>query len=249
MTVRDEPDPRDGDVELSVIVLAYDEAQNVPWMLEELRDWLEAREPRAEIVFVDDGSRDETGEVARQALQGYPGSRVRHDENRGMGAAIKSGVQVARGEWVTFLPADGQIPPEAIGTLRSVADDSTDVVLSVYDHRDDGVHRKVLSWGVRALIRTVHGVRLRSDGPYLFRRRLFVPEQLPPDTFFLNFEFPIRVLAAGLTVRTVTIPCRPRRAGHSKSTGLRRIAGVAGDLLELRVRRTRETLRRAAGRP
>lgn len=234
--------------ELSVIVLAYDEEQNVPWFLGELRTWLEEHEPQAEVIFVDDGSTDRTGEVARDALDGYPSALVRHDENRGMGAAIKSGVRAARGTWVTFLPADGQIPADAIGTLRLAGDEHTDVVLSVYDHRDDGAHRKVLSWGVRALIRAIHGVRLRSDGPYLFRRRLFVPEQLPPDTFFLNFEFPIRVLAAGLAVRTVTIPCRPRRAGHSKSTGLGRIAGVASDLVELRVRRARETLRRAAGR-
>lgn len=236
------------EVQLSVIVLAYDEKQNVGWMLGELRAWLERHEPKAEIVFVDDGSRDGTGEAAREALRAYPATFVRHDHNRGMGAALKSGARAAKGEWVTFLPADGQIPPEAVGTLREAADERTDVVLSVYDHRDDGVHRKVLSWGVRALIRAVHGVRLRSDGPYLFRRRLFVPEQLPPDTFFLNFEFPIRVLAAGLTVHTVTIGCRPRRAGHSKSTGLGRIAGVARDLLELRARRTRETLQRAAGR-
>lgn len=117
------------------------------------------------------------------------------------------------------------------------------MVLSVYDHRDDGLDRKLLSAGVRALITLVHGVRLRSDGPYLFRRSLFLAEQLPPDTFFLNFEFPIRALAARLRVATVTIPCRPRRAGFSKSTGIRRVLGVARDLLDLRVRRLRELAR------
>jgi len=106
-----------------------------------------------------------------------------------------------------------------------------------------------LSWGVRALITVVHGVRLRSDGPYLFRRALFDPTQLPPDTFFLNFEFPIRAIAAGLRVATVTVPCRPRVAGHSKSTGIARIAGVARDLVSLRARRARESARRALGLP
>jgi hypothetical protein len=85
-------------------------------------------------------------------------------------------------------------------------------------------------------------VRLRSDGPYLFRRALFVPAELPPDTFFLNFEFPIRVLRAGLRVSTATVPCRPRRAGVSKSTGLRRVAGVARDLVALRLRAARRAL-------
>jgi dolichol-phosphate mannosyltransferase len=229
---------------LSVVVLAYDEEDNVRPVLGELRAWLEAHEPHAEVIFVDDGSSDETCSRAAEALEGFPHRIVRHDRNRGMGAGLKTGVRAARGTWITFLPADGQIPPDAIGTLRAAADaDDAQVVLSVYDHRDDGLHRKVLSFGVRALIWVVHGVRLRSDGPYLFRRALFDPDRLVPDTFFLNFEFPIRALAAGVLVRTVTIPCRPRQHGASKSTGLRRIAGVARDLVGLRVRRTREALR------
>ena len=235
--------------DLTVVVLAYDEEENARWMLRELREWLEQNEPASEIVVVDDGSADRTEAEAREALSGFDARFARHERNRGIGAALKTGVGEARGRWVTFLPADGQIPPEAIGTLRDAArSEDADVVLSVYDHRDDGMHRKLFSWGVRALITTVHGVRLRSDGPYLFRRALFDPAQLPPDTFFLNFEFPIRALAAGLRVSTVTVACRRRVAGHSKSTGFARIAGVARDLLELRVRRTREGVRRALGR-
>jgi dolichol-phosphate mannosyltransferase len=231
--------------DLSVVVLASDEAANVPSVLGELRAWLEAHEPRSEVVFVDDGSSDGTADAAARALAGFPHRIERHDRNRGMGAGLKTGVRAAKGPWVTFLPADGQIAPDAIGALRDAARaSSADVVLSVYDHRDDGLHRQVLSFGVRALILLVHGVRLRSDGPYLFRRDLFHAERLAPDTFFLNFEFPIRALAAGVRTRTVTIACRPRRAGQSKSTGVRRIAGVARDLFALRVRRAREAGRR-----
>jgi glycosyltransferase involved in cell wall biosynthesis len=166
-----------------------------------------------------------------------------------MGAGLKTGVAHARSTWITFLPADGQIPPDAIGILRAAAGPDVDVVLSVYDHRDDGLHRKVLSFGVRSLIFAVHGVRLKSDGPYLFRRRLFLPSELPPDTFFLNFEFPIRVLGAGLSVRTVTIPCRPRRSGRSKTAAARTVLYVARDLVELRRRTLRAWIERTTGRP
>jgi glycosyltransferase involved in cell wall biosynthesis len=235
---------------LSIIVFAFDEEENVAAVLGELRAWLTAHEPRSEIVLVDDGSRDRTLEVATAALEGFPHRTARHSTNRGIGAALKTGVALARGEWVTFLPADGQIEPAAVATLRAAAsDDEVDLVLSVYDHRDDGLHRTLLSAGVRALITMVHGVRLQSDGPYLFRRTIFVPDELPPDTFFLNFELPIRALAAGLRVRTVQIACRPRRAGTSKSTGLRRIVGVARDLVDLRRRRTERAFRLWTGRP
>lgn len=241
-----EATPAPSDVDLSVVVFAFDEVESVGPTLDELRAWLEAHEPAAEIVLVDDGSTDGTGEAARAALDGYPATFRRHVRNRGIGAALKTGVLAARGRWVTFLPADGQVPPEAIGALRSRAE-GQDVVLSVYDARDDGALRTVLSAGVRALILAVHGVRLRSDGPYLFRRALFDPDQLASDSFFLNFEFPLRALGAGLRVATVTVPCRPRRAGVSKSARLSRALGVGRDLVALRARLTRDALRRAVG--
>ncbi len=226
---------------LSVIIFAVNEEANIAPVLTELRQWLSANEPSAEIVFVDDGSSDGTSAEAANALSGTPHQLLRHETNRGIGAALKTGVRAAKGAWVTFLPADGQIAPAAIGTLRAAAaQERAEVVFSVYDHRDDGLHRKVLSAGVRALIWMIHGVRMQSDGPYLFRHSHFDPDQLIPDTFFLNFEFPIRVLGADIPATVVTIECRPRRSGHSKSTGLKRIYGVARDLLELRVRRARE---------
>jgi glycosyltransferase involved in cell wall biosynthesis len=226
--------------DLSLVVFAYNEAENIAPVLRELADWLDAHEPNSEIVFVDDGSSDETSERAREALHGRRARVLRHATNRGIGAALKSGVRASSAPWVTFMPADGQIEPAAIATLRSAAaDGAVDVVFSVYDDRRDGLDRKLLSLAVRALIAVVHQVVMRSDGPYLFRRPLFDPEQLQPDTFFLNFEFPIRVVSAGLPYRTVTIRCRPRRAGSSKSAQLGRIVGVARDLVGLRARRFR----------
>lgn len=226
---------------LTLVLFAFDESENVRPVLQELCGWLDTNEPDTEIVFVDDGSRDDTLEVAKATLSGRRARFARHERNRGIGAALKTGVALASAPWVTFMPADGQIEPEAIGVLRAAARaNDVDVVFSVYDHRNDGLDRKILSFGVRALITLVHGVRLQSDGPYLFRRETFDPDVLKPDTFFLNFEFPIRMLAAGRPTRVVTVRCRPRIAGVSKSTGLARIWGVAKDLADLRVRRWRE---------
>ncbi len=242
--LRSRTEPPSSAPSLGIVIFAYNESENVRPILEELSRWLDAHEPDSELIFVDDGSKDDTLEVARSVLSA-PGTRrravcLRHEVNRGIGAALKTGVAACSAEWVTFLPADGQIEPQAIGTLRqAAAGGDVDVVFSIYEDRNDGLDRKLLSFGVRALITLIHGVRVQSDGPYLFKRELFDPEQLKPDTFFLNFEFPIRAQAAGLPTRTVAIRCRPRRAGFSKSTGLKRVLGVARDLLELRVRRTR----------
>lgn len=228
---------------LSLIVFAFNEAESVASVLRELVMWLRRNHGDYEIVFVDDGSTDATLAAAEAELFGCQHRCVRHATNRGIGAAIKTGVAASRGEWITFMPADGQIEPEAIGTLWEKRRASeADVVLSVYESRDDGWHRKVLSAGVRSLITLVHGVRLRSDGPYLFRRSIFEPDDLNPDSFFLNFEFPIRVLAAGLQVETVVIQCRPRLAGSSKSAALSKVTRVAADLVSLRWRRAKRAL-------
>lgn len=226
---------------LSVVVCCFNEEVNVGPVLTELVQWLDEHEPNAEVVFVDDGSTDRSTAVARGILQNRSARFCRHETNRGLGAAVRTGFEAASGQWVTFLPADGQIEPMAIGTLRRAAsaDPAPDLVLSVYDSRNDGLHRKVLSFSVRALITVIHGVRLRSDGPYLARREVFLRYQLPSESFFLNFEFPILAIADDVPYCVTTIRCRPRLQGFSKSTGIKRIVGVATDLLRLRVRRLR----------
>jgi dolichol-phosphate mannosyltransferase len=223
---------------LSLVVFAYNEASNVPAVLPEIVRWLEGRGAPFELLFVDDGSSDGTAEAARAVLAGRPGTRVLgHPRNRGIGAALKTGVAAASLPWVTFLPCDGQIAPQSLATLTERADaGGVSVVFSIYRDRDDGWDRTLLSAGIRGLIWTLFRVPMRSDGPYLFRRELFDPRVLVPDTFFLNFEFPIRMLRQRVSTAVVEIPCLPRRSGRSKSTGLRRITGVARDLVSLRLR-------------
>ena len=230
--------------ELSIVVLAYNEAENVGRVLDELYAW--PWEHTFEVILIDDGSSDGTRNVAQQHLRPTD-KTIRHEHNRGMGAGLKTGAAAAQGRWLTFIPADGQIPPRGIATLARAGDEDVDLVLSVYEDRNDGATRTALSWGVRALIEMVHGVRLRSDGPYLVRRRLFDPAQLQADTFFLNFELPIRAAAAGLRTRTVSMRCRPRMSGKSKTARPGRALRVAGELLAFRGRRLADAMRRAVG--
>jgi glycosyltransferase involved in cell wall biosynthesis len=91
---------------LSVVIPAYNEGDAVHRVIYKIREL----RPRAEIVVVDDGSKDNTAEVARIA-----GARVVvHPYNKGNGAAVKTGLRHATGEVVLLLDADGQHPPEDI---------------------------------------------------------------------------------------------------------------------------------------
>lgn len=91
---------------LSVIIPAYNEGDAVHKVIGKIREL----RPQAEVLVVDDGSTDNTSEVARAA-----GARVvPHPYNKGNGAAVKSGLRAARGDVVLLLDADGQHPPEDI---------------------------------------------------------------------------------------------------------------------------------------
>ncbi len=231
-------DAKGASLPLSLVVFAFNEELNVPTVLPEILAYLRNRKGPWQLVFIDDGSTDETHAKAKEVVGDDPNCVVlRHARNSGIGAALKTAHAACTQEFMTFLPCDGQIPVYEIDKLCNAAvENKVDVVFSVYPHRDDGLHRTILSAGVRGLIYAVHGVQMRSDGPYLTKCSLFNREQLKPDTFFLNFEFPIRVLRQKIRFATVEVQCVPRRAGSSKSTGIKRILGVGRDLIDLKIR-------------
>lgn len=221
---------------LSIIIFAQNERDNVPSVVDELRRWIKSHNETIEIVFVDDGSTDDTFKVAKAELTGCRFRLIRHEYNQGIGVALRSGIRSSSAPLVTFMPADGQIPPTAIDTLwQSMKQNGGRMVFSEYLRRDDGVIRSCLSFGVRALIWLIHGVKLRSEGPYLFHRQDFLELDPKSKTFFLNFEFPILLLRAGYCGQVVQVPCRSRLSGHSKSANLRKIWLVFRELVLMRL--------------
>jgi dolichyl-phosphate beta-glucosyltransferase len=101
-------------VELSVVIPAYDEAARVEPGLRRAAAYLRRRGIAYELLVVDDGSRDETAEVATRA-----GARVlRHDRNRGKGAAVRTGVMASAGARVLLSDADFSTPIEEVEKLE-----------------------------------------------------------------------------------------------------------------------------------
>jgi glycosyltransferase involved in cell wall biosynthesis len=101
---------------VSIVIPAYNEERSIGPLLKELRSFLARRmgEGEFEILAVDDGSRDRTAE----RILDVPGVRlVRHARNRGYGAALKSGVRSAAGEFVITMDADGQHTADHVGAL------------------------------------------------------------------------------------------------------------------------------------
>ncbi len=105
---------------ISIIIPAYNVEGSIGATLNGLRDW----QGRAEIIVVDDGSSDCTGDIARQA-----GMRViRHQHNKGYGAALKTGIRAASGEIIVMMDADGEHNAAQLGCLLDAFGDNDMVV-------------------------------------------------------------------------------------------------------------------------
>lgn len=139
---------------LSIVLPAKDEAAALPDLLTALR----ARYPQAEILVVDDGSRDGTGEIAAKH-----GARVvRHPYSMGNGASVKSGARAALGETLVFMDADGQHDPQDIAPMLEKLSSGYDMAVgarrrgsqaSVGRGLANGLYNRLASWMVGHPIR------------------------------------------------------------------------------------------------
>lgn len=104
---------------VSFVIPAFNEEARLPAGLDRVIAFLEAQDFESEIVIADDGSRDRTPEIVRDRTQSLLGSThrthlrmVQHETNRGKGAAIRTGMLVATGQYIFFIDADLATPPE-----------------------------------------------------------------------------------------------------------------------------------------
>ena len=153
----------------------------------------------------------------------------------GMGAAIRSGYNAARMDFVTQLPADFQVPPETLDLFIPLAPEH-DLILSVYSNRGASPTRRFLAAGYRLVARLILGQRADYTGTMLFNRSLLEGIELTTDSFVANLEFPLKALRRGASSALVTFVPSPRLAGESKVANTRRIAFVFAELIRLRQR-------------
>ena len=220
---------------ISVVVPVKDEADNVAPLAREIARAV-AAEKSHEIIFVDDGSTDGTGE-ALKALKGeIPGLRVlRHPRNLGQSRGIRTGVLAARGDIIVTLDGDGQNDPADIPALLSLlaGDGSLGLVSGVRVKRRDTASR-------RAASRLGNGFRswLLKDGAVdtgcglkAFRRQIFL--DLPYFDHIHRYLIAL-VRREGWGVGFVPVGHRPRQAGRSKYTNWGRLWVSLHDLIGVR---------------
>jgi glycosyltransferase involved in cell wall biosynthesis len=232
--------PRIAMLSVSVVMFAYNEEANVPACMVEALEFLASACSDYELILVDDGSSDGTADAARGVMDEHPDhvQVVSYSPNRGIGGALKAGYAVARKDWISCLPADGQVPPSGLQNLFDVVlqDPSIELVTCHFPHRfkeADNLLRKVLSRGLRVVMWGATGVSRKMDGVYLIPRETVQSLNLRSNTFFLNLELPIKAIRSGMKPGETTMHIRPRMSGESKVLGIGRIQMVLRETLRL----------------
>ena len=184
-------------VPVSVIMPAYNEEDGIQTAVTAVREQVLDRVPGAEVIVVNDGSRDQTGTLLDAIAAADPRVRVLHTPNGGHGTALMRGLAEARAEYVFLIDGDNQIPLEAFPDLWAVAQNGDgprlDGVFGVRQVRNDAYIRRLLTRFIRWSLVLMFRIRIKdANVPYkLVRRRVwleaksFIPDGTLAPSLFL----------------------------------------------------------------
>ena len=203
---------------LSLVFPVFDEEHNVGPLLASALALAPRLATPFEIIVVDDGSRDRSAAIVADWRRRDPRIRLlRHPSNIGYGAALRSGLRAARGEWLFFSDADLQFD---LGELERLLERTSDaeLVVGYRAPRRDPWNRRLLAWGWGRLVRALFGLRVRDiDCAFKVIHRPVI-EALPIASLgaFVNTELLVRATRAGFRIVEVPVTHRPRVSGRAK---------------------------------
>jgi glycosyltransferase involved in cell wall biosynthesis len=202
---------------LSLVLPAFNEAENLPVVIERAVEILPRHFNQFEMVIVNDGSRDATGAVADSlAAEHNQITVVHHPRNRGYGGALVSGFAASDGDYVMFMDADRQFDIEDIDRLTPFID-THDIVAGFRMERNDPFHRRVFAEIFNVTIRVLFGVHMRDiDCAFkIFQGDLLRSIELTTSGALINTEIQAKARRQGATVQQVGVRHFPRVAGSS----------------------------------
>ncbi len=223
---------------LSVIVPVYNEKNTIHEIVRRIK----ATNLPSEIVIVDDGSKDGTRDLLAE-LDGKGGVRViLHEKNQGKGAAVRTGIENARGDVMLIQDADLEYDPrEYPNLLRPLEENLADVV---YGSRFLGAPRRpILFWNMVAnkiltLMTNILYNNILTDmetGYKVFRREVVAGMKLRANRFDFEPEFTAKILKRNVRLFEVPIAFNPREYSEGKKIGLRDAFEAVWALLKYRV--------------
>ncbi|MFO7895151.1 MAG: glycosyltransferase [Longimicrobiales bacterium] len=224
---RQQTDLRDVKRRFAVIIPAYNEVENVPELVAELRATWERHGLEGEVILVDDGSSDGTAEAA-EAEGWEPLKVVRHRRNFGKTEAMVTGARATDAEWLVLFDADLQHDTEEVPRFLEKLGEGWDIVTG----RKIGEYEKrAVSSTYNRLSRALFKVPVSDlNSMKAFRREVI--DEVPLRHDWHRF-FVVLAYDRGFTVTEIDIDLLPRRHGEAKYSGRKRILVGVLDLLSV----------------
>jgi glycosyltransferase involved in cell wall biosynthesis len=225
--------------ELSVFLPSFNEGGNIKGVVLKTRDVLQKVAGKWEIIVVNDGSTDSTGEIVT-ALE-KTDSRIRlinHDENRGYGASFKTGLYSSKYEWISFIDSDGQFDfAEITNFLNKQKETNADLVIGYYKKRQVSKFKIITSKIWELAIFILFGLRVHDiDCGFKLISKVVV-EKIPhlesERGAFISSEFLIKAKKLGFVIAEVPITHYPRIKGVGTGRNINVIIKSFIDLLRL----------------
>lgn len=209
---------------LSVIIPCYNEEENVRLIVPELIPVLDGLGVTYEVVVVDDGSRDGTAAVVR-GLRRDDIIVVPHEKNRGLGAAVRTGIAAARGELTVILDGDLTFHPRHIPELMRALDEHPEVTCVIGSPMSGGYGVAVPGWRIAisklanrldALLIGCQGITAVNQIFRLYRTSAIKDIQIVTDGFDVNAEILAKLILRGARCVEIPVPLTARQFGVSK---------------------------------
>ena len=221
---------------LTVFFPCYNEEENVERTTESALDACRALADDFEIIIVNDGSRDRTGELADELAARHAEVRAVHNHpNLGYGGALQAGFRAATKSWVFYTDGDGQFDFKEISRLLPLLEEYDIVSAYRVDRRDPPI-RKLNAWAWTVLVNLVFGMRLRDiDCAFkIFPRSLFERIEMRSMGALIDAEILAKATYLGYRIGQVGVHHYPRTAGEQSGANLRVIARAFRELFRLR---------------
>jgi glycosyltransferase involved in cell wall biosynthesis len=218
---------------LSLVIPLFNEEEGLPLTVAAIFEALGDDPDFLELVLVDDGSRDRTAELAAQFAAAEPRIRlVRHERNRGLGAAIRTGLAAAEGELVLYTDADLPFDFKLIPNLLRLAQPNK-IVIGCRNNRGEGGRRWVLSKGYNLLCRLVLGVWVRdvNFACKLLPRAAVRRMNLQAEGSFIDAEMLLECRRLGYEIAELPLTYYPRTVGESTLSRPRVVWGILEEML------------------
>lgn len=201
----------------SIVVPLFNEEENVRQLVEKILAAVGAHPRFLEIILVDDGSRDRTANlVSELAVRDERIRLAQHQVNRGLGAAIRTGLNTARGDFALYTDADLPFDFDLIPQLFALADEGR-VVAGCRLNRGEGLRRLLLTRVYNFLVRALFGLRLKdvNFACKIFPRRFLDGAELNADGSFIDVEMLVEARRLGLEIYSQPLRYLPRERGLS----------------------------------